>query len=238
MKKIFNFCLFIFIYELAHNLLNINEIILPSISSILISFYKNIYIISLNTLISLIITIIGLFLAIIFSILVSILINENKCLKKPFLKVIYILQMIPIIAIGPLIIIWFGLGIFPKILLIIIYCSFPIIINLVGSFNNISKEHKYYILSLSKKKIDLYKYLYFPLSYDSFFSGTKIAITYSMICTITGEYLGTKYGVGLLLKRAYSSYQTDLVFAIIIVIVLITMILLKINNSIEKKVRN
>ncbi len=234
--KIISFLLFVIIYDFLHKLLNINDVILPSFKSILLSFINNFNIIIPNLFYSLLETIIGLVLAIIISIIFSIIINEFSSIKKFFLKVIYILQTIPIIAIAPLIIIWLGIGIFPKILLVIIYCSFPIIINLNSSFENISKEHKDYIYTLTKNKIKIYKYLYLPLSLESLFSGIKIACTYAFICTITAEYLGTKYGIGLLLNRAYSSYQTDLVFVLIFIIASISILLVKIVDQIKEKV--
>ncbi len=235
-KKILYVFLFIIIYDFLHNILNINEVILPSFKNIILSFYNNFNVILVNLLYSLFETIIGLFLAILIGIVSVILINEYKSIKKVFLKFVYILQTIPIIAVAPLIIIWLGIGILPKIILVIIYCSFPIIINLNSSFENISLQHKDYILTLTNNKFKLYKFLYFPLSIESLISGIKMATTYAFICTITAEYLGTKRGIGLLLNRAYSSYQTNLVFVLIIIIVLITISFLKIVEKVENKI--
>ncbi len=235
-KKYMIIILLIIIYDYLHKLFKINDVILPSFYKIIQSFSENFLIILPNLLFSLFETFIGLILAIIFGIIVSIIINEQSYLKKYILKNIYILQTIPIIAIAPLIIIWLGIGILPKIILVIIYCSFPIIINLTSSFENIPIEYKDYIFTLSKDKYKTYKFLYFPLSIENLISGIKIATTYAFICTITAEYLGTKNGIGLLLNRAYSSYQTDLVFALIIIIILVTMFLLKVVEKVEKKV--
>ncbi len=239
MKTFFKLIIIFFLiitFDLIHNLLDINNVIIPSFKSIFISFYNNFNIIILNLLYSLLEMFIGLFFAIIIAISLTIFINEYKTFKKFFLKIIYILQTIPIIAIAPLIIIWLGIGILPKVILVIIYCSFPIIINLNTSFENISSEHEDYIETLTNNKKKKYRYLYFPLSIESFFSGLKIATTYAFICTVTAEYLGTKHGIGLLLNRAYSSYQTDLVFVLIFVIIVVTIISVKVIEKIEYKI--
>lgn len=224
-------------WDILHKGLALDSTLIPSFREIFLSFFGNFLPIMYNSLITLCETILGLFLTVLFSLIMVILINEIPWLKKVFLKVIYVWQMIPLIAIAPLLIIWLGIGIYAKVVLIICYSSFAIIVTTVAAFANVSQTHQLYILSLTKSKWQLYRYLYFPLSYSQIFSGLKIAITYSVSCAITGEYLGAKHGLGILLNRAYSSYQTALVFVVILLIILITVVLLGLTNKIEQKLR-
>ncbi|MFV0289125.1 MAG: ABC transporter permease [Mycoplasmatales bacterium] len=235
------FCLIIFIctlYEVIRIIVQVNETILPSVNSIRISFIENWKILFYNLSYTLLETVLGLLLVIIFATILAVFINEYQVIKKYLLKLIYIIQMIPLIAIAPLILIWLGYGITSKLILIVFYCSFVIIINLVESFENISISHKLYLQTLTTNKFKLYKYLYFPLAYEQFFAGIKVATTYGLVCGITSEYLGAKYGIGVLLNRAYASYQTDLVFSILIIIVIVTFIMLKIVDLLQRKIRS
>lgn len=240
MKKHIKLIVYIIIvisWDIMHNIFNINSMILPTFLEIIKSLYNNFLIILSNSLVTVTETVISIFITIIFSLFMIIIINEVKIIKEIILKLIYMFQMIPIIAIAPIFILWFGIGIYSKIILVVLYSSFIIIVNMLTSIHNIPSSYKHYMLTLTNSKYKLYKYLYFPMSYNSFFSSLKIVLTYSIGCTITAEYIGAKKGLGVLLNRAYSSYQTDLVFAIILVIIIITTILLKICEKAKATLR-
>ncbi len=223
-------------YQLLHQILNINQAILPSIDRIIISFYNNFNAIMYNATATIYETIVGLLLAIVIGLTLAIIINEFPHLKKVVVSIISTIQIIPLIAIAPLVIVWFGIGVNSKILLVIVYSAFSIVITTSRAFEEVSQSHYLYVTSLTSNKYKLYRYLYFPLATSEIFSGIKIATTYSVVCAITGEYLGGQIGIGILLNRAYSSYQTDLVFALIIVICVLTFGLLSLVQIIENKV--
>lgn len=235
-KKIIITLVVIFGYQLMHRVLDINQTILPSIDQVIISFVNNFQSIVYNSMATIMETLVGLSIAIVLALILSILVNEIKPLKGFVVNLISIIQIIPLIAIAPLIIVWFGIGYESKILLVIIYSVFSIIITTTRAFSDISTSHYLYIRSLTTNKYKMYRYLYFPLASSEIFSGIKIATTYSVVCAITGEYLGGKIGIGILISRAYSSFQTALVFALIAVIIAITFGLLAVVNRIEKLV--
>ncbi|MFV0499168.1 MAG: ABC transporter permease [Bacilli bacterium] len=235
-KKIIITIFVIIGYQLIHQLLDINQTILPSIDQIVISFIQNFQSIAYNSMATIAETLVGLSIAIVLALLLSIIINESKLLKAFVINFISVIQIIPIIAVAPLIIMWFGIGYESKVLLVIIYSVFSIVITTTRAFSDISNSHYLYIRSLTTNKYKMYRYLYFPLASNEIFSGIKIATTYSVVSAISGEYLGGKVGIGILISRAYSSYQTALVFALIAVIIAITFSLLAIVNRIEKMV--
>ncbi len=238
LKQLIILITLIILFDTLHYLFKINSTIIPSFYEIINSFLKNFKELFLNSTITFLEATIGLILAIFISYIVGLFILKNAYFKKIVLNLIAIFQMIPIIAIAPLIIIWFGIGYLPKILLILIYSIFPITSNMVKSFDNISKSHSLYIHSLTDDIKKLYTYLYIPLSMDQIFAGIKIAATYSIVCAITVEFIGAKKGLGLMLNKAFSSYSTDLVFLIIITIILLTYLIINIIKIIEQKIRS
>lgn len=233
---LFAFILFILFWQIICMTFNINSYILPSPVQILYSFISNFTLIIYHASITLLETIIGLFISIIIGVIIAIIFNEFKIMKKIIFPFIIIFQTLPLIAIAPLLVMWLGIGISSKITLIIIICSFPIITNLTNAFENVDIEKLNYFKSLNSSKINTYRYLYFNETLEAFFSSLKISITYSVTSAILSEYIGSKSGLGVLLNNSFNSYNTELVFAVIISVSVLTLTLIKLNDIIYKYV--
>ncbi|MFV0288731.1 MAG: ABC transporter permease [Mycoplasmatales bacterium] len=230
------FLIFIIIFwQIYVMIFKVDSYILPAPSSIIQVFVTKGTLLLQHSLVTTTEAVIGLFLAIILGIVVAILLHSLRILRILFIPYISSLQMMPSIAIIPLFATWFGFGLFPKVLIIIIFCSFPIIITLVNSFDTVDKDLLIYMQSLNVSKHQMYKEVYLPLSLSAVFSSIKIATTYALINAIFAEYIGSQYGLGVYLKNVSRSFLTADIFAVIIVVIVITLSLLKIIDIIGKK---
>ncbi len=237
MKKIKTIIIVVIIllcYEFIHYILNLDNNIIPSIVSIFNALFSNILVI----LSSFIYTTFEAFLGLIITIILSIVLIYFLIIIPRFRNIVVnflgIIQMIPIIAIAPLMIIWFGIGLLPKILLLVFYSLYPIIVSVVKQIHFIDQDYEDYFDSLRASNIQKFKYLYFYFLKKPFFSGLKISLTYLFVITITLEYLGSKYGVGLLLQKANNSFNVPLVFTITILIILETILIIKLFDKFQK----
>lgn len=226
----------LFVWQICDLFFDIPEFILPSPIEIFESIVNNFGTLLNHTGYTLVEAIVGIVLAVIIGIVVAVLLFKFKLAERILLPYINILQTIPAIVIAPLFAMWFGFGLFPKVLLIVIFCSFPIIISTLSSFKQVNYEQVLYLKTLGANNLDLFKHLYLPDASKSIFASIKISTTYALVNAIFAEYMGAKYGLGVYLNRASSSFDTSSVFAVIIVIIVVTLSMLKVVDIVEKKV--
>lgn len=212
---------------------NINIRILPPPSLIfeaLFSHWDNMLPHVLQTLLE---TIIGFLIATILGFMTAILLDISPKINKTIYPLLIISQTVPIIALAPLLLLWFGFGILPKIIIVVLYCFFPIAIAGTDGLNQTKKQFLKLLISMNASYFQGLFLVRLPSSLPSFFSGLKIAATYSVAGAIVGEFVGAYQGLGVYMQRAANSYSIALVFASIFVIIILSFLILKIVTIIE-----
>ena len=169
----------------------------------------------------------GLGLAIIISPLLALLMDRFTFLKKALYPLLVVSQAVPIFAVAPLILIWFGVGLLPKVLIVALVCFFPLTINLVEGFNQVDPEAIELMQTMRANRLLITRSVHLPSTLPYFFSGLKIAATYSVLGAIIGEWLAARAGLGIFMLRAMHSFRTVDLFAAIIVVVVLSLVLFK-----------
>jgi len=177
----------------------------------------------------------GLTIALIAAFLLSVIMDANKYIKKSITPILLLTQTLPVIAIAPLLILWMGYGLAPKITLVFLTCFFPVTIGLLGSFASTDNDELLLLQSMGAKKWQLYYYIKIPHALPAFFSGLKIAASYSIIGAVIAEWLGGNAGLGVYMIRVRRSYSFDKMFAAIILVSVLSLLLIKLVSLIEKK---
>ena len=178
---------------------------------------------------------IGLSIAIITAFILAIIMDANNLLKRSLTPILLLTQTMPVIAIAPLLILWMGYGLTPKITLVFLTCFFPVTIGLLGAFATADNDALRLLQSMGAKKWQLYRYIKIPQAMPAFFSGLKIAASYSIIGAVVAEWLGGDAGLGVYMIRVRRSYSFDKMFAAIILISVLSLLLIKLVGVIEKK---
>jgi ABC-type nitrate/sulfonate/bicarbonate transport system permease component len=143
-------------------------------------------------------------------------------------------QTVPIIAIAPVIAIWFGIGIVSKLIICILVVFFPVALNLTEGLNSYDKDLEELLKCMNASKLQIFTKLKLPTALDYFFSGLKIAATYSIMGAVIGEWLGARAGLGIFMTRVMSSHRADMLFAAIVVIVVLSVAMFKLIEITEK----
>jgi ABC-type nitrate/sulfonate/bicarbonate transport system permease component len=178
----------------------------------------------------------GFAISIVLSLILSIIMDSIPFINDGLRPFLVISQTIPIIVLAPLFAIWFGFGILPKIIVVVLVCFFPMLLSLLEGLNSIDKDLINLLKSMGASKYQIYREVKFPAALFSFFSGLKISATYSIMGAVIGEWLGGKDGLGVYMLRLKHSFQLDKVFAVILVIILLSLFLFKIIELIQIKV--
>lgn len=201
---------------------------LPSPSDIIITLFDILPGLNNHILATLYEAFLGLFLAIIFSIILAVLMDSISIIKKAIYPTLIISQTVPIIVLAPLFAMWFGFGKLPKIVIVVLVCFFPIVVSLLDGLESVDKDMLNLLRSMGASRFQIFRLVKFPASIGSFFSGLRIAATYSIMGAVIGEWLGGKEGLGIYMLRVKHSLAYDKVFAVVFIIVVLSMLLFKI----------
>jgi len=167
----------------------------------------------------------GLLLAVALGSLTAVGMHSSRVLKQIFYPYLVVSQTIPIIAVAPLIVLWFGYGIPAKIFVVVLVCFFPIALGLYDGLKQVSVEQIRLLKAMGASSWKIYRHLKIPASLPAFFTGLKLAATYSVMGAVIGEWLGGNAGLGIYLTRATKSFRTAHVFAAIVVIILLSLLM-------------
>lgn len=224
----------IIIWELIIKVLEIEKYIMPAPSDIIKALYENFGAMMPHIIATLFESIVGFSIAVLLALILAIIMDLLPMVKKAIYPVFIISQTVPIIALAPLFIIWFGFGALPKIIVVVIVCFFPIVISISDGLEGVDKDLINHFKLMGASKLKRFFHLKLPYGIINFFSGLRIAATYSIMGAVIGEWLGGDKGLGVYMTRARSTYALDKMFAAIVVIVLMSMIMFYIIGKVEK----
>jgi len=179
---------------------------------------------------------IGLALAAAAAFVLAIIMDANRFIKQSLNPFLLLTQTIPTIAIAPLLILWMGYGSAPKITLVFIVCFFPMTIGLLGAFARADGDAIKLLQSMGATRRQIYQYIKLPQSLPAFFSGLKIAGSYSIVGAVISEWLGGNAGLGVYMIRVRRSYSFDKMFAVIFLTSVLSILLIKLIEIIQKAV--
>ena len=172
--------------------------------------------------------------ALIIGLSLGFLIDSSTILRDALYPILVISQTIPTIAIAPLLVIWFGYGIWPKIIVVGLICFFPIVVNTADGLRSADPEMISLLRTMNASGLDIFLKVRLPGAMPMIFSGVKIAITYSVVGAILGEWVGASRGLGIFMLRATNSFRTDWVFVSIAITAILSVILFALVALLER----
>jgi NitT/TauT family transport system permease protein len=162
--------------------------------------------------------IIGFLLAAVISIPLAYIIASVRLVEIALYPLIVVLQTIPKIAVAPLFIVWFGIGLLPKVLLTFLLCFFPILVDTLTGFKSLDPRLLYITKSMGASRMQTFLQVRLPAAVPFIFSGLKVAVVLAVTGAIVAEFVGANAGLGYLLLRASSNLDTPLIFAVLVVL--------------------
>ena len=180
------------------------------------------------------ITLIGLLISVILGLLLAVIMDLSEIARQALYPIIIASQTIPTTAIAPLFVLWFGYGIWSKILVTILITFFPITITVYDGFKSTKREMEELLLSFGATKKDIFIKLKLPTALPSFFSAIKMAVPLSIIGAAIGEWLGAQSGLGYFSRRMMTQLDGAGVFAPIVLLSVVAMAIVAVINLIEK----
>ncbi|MEH6944003.1 ABC transporter permease [Bacillus sp. JJ722] len=168
--------------------------------------------------------VIGLIIGSLIGIILAAVLHVFPKVKDAVYPLLILSQNVPIIVLAPLLVIWFGFGILPKIIVIALVCFFPVAVAALDGLRQTPFELKHYFHMMGASKKELFWKLELPHALPFLFSGLKISATYSVMGAVISEWLGAKEGIGVYMTLASSSFRTDRVFVAIFIIMVLSLL--------------
>jgi NitT/TauT family transport system permease protein len=223
-------------WELLAHLLKVPIWILPAPSAIGEAAVKWAPELARNSWVTLRETVVGFLLAIVLSLPLAILISLNPLARKLLYPILLGLQSVPKVAVAPLVILWFGLSEWPKVIVVVLVCFFPILVNMIAGLEAVPKTMLDLMRSLGASPHMIFRRLRIPVALPHFFTGCKVAVTFAVIGAVISEFVAAQDGLGYLILISTAQSQTPLAFAAIALLTLLSIALFHGVEFIERRV--
>lgn len=175
----------------------------------------------------------GLAAGILLALITATLMDHFLILNQAFYPIMIITQTIPTIAIAPVLVLWMGFGMAPKITLVVVTTFFPITVGLLDGYKSVDRDSIDLMRSMGAGKKQIFFHLKAPSALPYFFAGLKISTSYAVVGAVISEWLGGFNGLGVYMTRVKKAYAFDKMFAVIIFIVVISLLLMFLVNMIS-----
>ena len=199
---------------------------LPSPTDVIRAFTSDFSLLMSHTAVTLQEAIYGLLMGTALGFVIAVLMDRFDFLYKALYPILVITQTIPTIAIAPLLVLWMGFSMAPKITLVVLTTFFPITISLLDGFKSVDPDSINLIRSMGGGNFKIFRHIKLPGAMEQFFSGLKVSASYSVVGAVISEWLGGFEGLGVYMTRVKKAYAFDKMFAVIILVSLVSLALM------------
>ena len=210
------FVLLFAVWEIGVRVLEIKSYLLPAPTKIWADFAKRADIVGSATLVTASEMLGGYLLAVAVSIPFALAVAYSRFLETSVYPVVVFLQIIPKIAIAPLFIIWFGFGMASKAIMAGVVAFFPILVNVITGLRSTDNQRIELMRSLRASRWQIFTMVRLPSAAPMIFAGFQIAIIFSVLGAIVGEFVGSRKGLGNLILQMNTNLDTAGVFAALV----------------------
>lgn len=162
--------------------------------------------------------------------------HHVRILYRALYPILVITQTIPTVALAPLLVLWMGFGMAPKVTLVTLTTFFPITVSLLEGYASTDRAAANLLRSMGAGKREIFRHLEFPSALNHFFSGLRVSASYAVVGAVISEWLGGSQGLGVYMTRVKKAYAFDKMFAVILVIVAVSLLLMGLVTMLRRKV--
>ena len=200
---------------------------LPSPIQVVQAFVKEFPTLMQHSFVTLTEAFLGLGLGILLGFVMAVLMDQFEGLYQAFYPLIVLTQTVPTVAIAPLLVLWFGYEMTPKVILIVITTFFPIAIGLLNGFRSADTDSVHLLRAMGADRWQIFRHIKLPGAMSQFFAGLRISASYAVVGAVISEWLGGFSGLGVYMTRVKQAFAFDKMFAVIFLISIISLLLMK-----------
>jgi ABC-type nitrate/sulfonate/bicarbonate transport system permease component len=178
--------------------------------------------------------ILGFALALAVGLALAVLLHLSPLLRRAVYPLVIASQAVPVIVIAPILVIWFGFGIAPKLIVIALICFFPVVVNTFDGLQSVDRAQVRMLRTLNASRLDIFRHLELPSSLPYLFSGAKVAAAVAVIGAVFGELVGSDAGLGHAIQIGTAQLLTARVFAAVVILSLMAIALFALVSALER----
>ena len=209
---------------------------LPSPVEVVKSFVSDFFLLMTHAAITLQEAVYGLLIGTALGFIFAVVMDRFSFLYKALYPVLIISQTIPTIAIAPLLVLWMGFDMAPKITLVVITTFFPVAVSLLDGFRSVDGDEISLLRSMGANNLQIFRHVKLPSAMEQFFSGLKVSASYAVVGAVISEWLGGFEGLGVYMTRVKKAYAFDKMFAVIILVSIVSLLLMALVSLLKKAV--
>jgi putative hydroxymethylpyrimidine transport system permease protein len=202
-------------WDLISNALSIEDFLVPAPSDVAESLWRDRSLLADDSWVTLREVLLGFACALVSGLAFAVILHLSDTLRRAFYPLLIASQTIPPVAIAPILVVWFGFGLGPKVLLIALVCFFPVTVNTLDGLRSVDPQLITMMRTLGAGRAQILSRVELPSALPFFFSGTKIAIAVAVIAAVFAEWVGAESGLGHQIFIAESQLLTARMFAAI-----------------------
>ena len=216
------------VWELCCRLLNVPDYILPSPSVIVDKIVSSWWLLLVNGMVTAQEIVLGFGMSVVIGIPLAVLVVYSRIFERVAFPFMVSLQTIPKVALAPILVMWLGYGILPKVMVAFLISFFPIVIGAVVGMRSAEKEMIYLVQSMGANELTTFLKIRLPKALPSIFGGLKIGIGQAVVGATVGEFIAAERGLGYLQLISQVRLDTPLLFAAVVVLSLLGVLLFNI----------
>ncbi len=176
---------------------------------------------------------IGLVTGVAVGFVFAVLMDKFETFYLAFDPLLTVSQTVPTVAIAPLLVLWFGYGLLPKVLLVVLTTFFPVTVALASGFKSVDPDQVDLLRTMNATEWQIFRVAKLPAAADQFFSGLRISATYAIVGAVISEWLGGFTGLGVYMTRVRKNFEYDRMFAVIIITSALSLVLMKVVDVLQ-----
>jgi NitT/TauT family transport system permease protein len=205
-------------WQLAVRALHIQDIILPTPTAIAYYLVRRHDLFLTHLLPTLLQTIWGFLLAVVVGVLLAIAVSLTEFGRRAVMPLLVVAQIVPKIAVAPLLMLWFGLGDLSRVLIAFLVAFFPMVINTASGLESVDREVALLGRAFARSRWEFFRKIQFPHALPYIFDGMKVSVTLAIIGVIVAEFVSSQRGLGYLIMFANGRLDTVMMMAAIVVL--------------------
>lgn len=206
--------------------LGLEEFLVPSPAQIASSLWENRSLLAENAWVTLQEILLGLGCALAVGIALAVAMHRWRLVRDATYPLVVVSQTIPVLAIAPILLIWLGFGIGPKVVVVALFCFFPITVNALAGLDAVDRDTVKLMRTLDASSWQIFRRVEIPGALPSTFTGAKIAVVFAPIAALFGEWVGGNAGLGHLILTDNAQLEVAREFAAVAVLSALALILI------------
>jgi ABC-type nitrate/sulfonate/bicarbonate transport system permease component len=212
-------------WEVAVRMMDIRPYLLPAPSRIWEAFERTQGVLPGHTWTTLQQALLGIGLGAAAGVVLAALISSIALVRRVLYPLLIVSQTIPMIVLAPLMTVWFGLGMTPKVVVVALITFFPVVVSTTDALLHADRELISLVRSMGANRLQQLQHVLIPSAIPAFFAGLKIASAYAIAGSVIAEWMGAQSGLGIFINRSSAAFRTDQIFVAIVIIAVLSMAL-------------